>query len=120
MVTGCSDLSLSLATENPAICPDEVYVEAVAAGQVELTVYISTIGGPPMENSVRWTRPNGTIIDGDDPGVQFQTTKRRLILSDLTTAHSGVYRCTAFYQLGGSVSSASTSIELRVFGECVD
>ena len=89
-------------------------------GQVELAVYASTITGQPPEEDIIWKDPDNTTLEDDQSGVQFQTSKRRLILSDLTTSHSGVYRCIVIYSLAGTDSYGEAHIELKVFGKCTE
>ena len=110
---------LSLSSVNPAICPQVDSVEALVGHQAELAVFVSTINGPLPESRITWYWPSGERLRLSDPRVTFQTSRRRLILSGLTTNDSGSYVCKAVHSVGLSVYRRSTAIELRVLGEYI-
>lgn len=112
-----SILPTPLPPENPAIAPENDYIEAMAGGQIELKVFVSSATGPIPESQITWREPNGNVLEDDQAGVEIHTTGRRLILSGLTTSHSGTYNCTAILSIA-LLRHASTTIELSVFGEC--
>ena len=105
---------------NPALSPQDDIVEAQVGHQAKLAVFVSTINGPLPENRLRWYWPSGEEVQSSDPRVAFQTSRRRLTLSGLTTNDSGSYVCKALHIVGTIFSRGSTTIQLKVFGECCD
>ena len=96
-------------TANPTVSPQAETVEAQVGHQAELAVFVSTINGSLPENTLRWYWPSGEEVLSTDPRATFQTSKRRLILSGLTTNDSGSYVCKAL--------NSSAAIQLNIFGE---
>ena len=106
-----------LSTVNPAIVAAEETVSVVQGLSVELEVYVS--GYPlPTESGITWEHPDGTIIRNTDSGVSFQGGGRRLILSNVRQAQTGLYRCTVVISYSPYMGS-TTYIQLDVYGECV-
>ena len=105
---------------NPAVSPQADTVEAQVGNQTKLAVFVSTINGPLPENRLRWYWPSGEEVQSSDPRVTFQTSRRRLTLSGLTTNDSGSYVCEALHIVDTLQFFGSTTIQLKVFGECGD
>ena len=57
-------------------------------------------------------------MQSSDPRVTFQTSRRRLTLSGLTTNDSGSYVCKALHIVATIFFFGSATIQLKVFGEC--
>ena len=102
---------------NPAIMAAEGIVGVVQGFTVELEVYVS--GFPlPTQSSITWQLPDGTKVMSTDFGVTFQGGGRRLILSNVQPAQAGSYQCSVVISLSPYMG-ATTSIQLDVYGECV-
>ena len=100
---------------NPAIMAAEETVGVVQGLSVELEMYVS--GYPvPTDSQITWYHPMEHEILDSHSGVEFQDSKRRLILSNVQPEEAGLYTCKVVLSLQPYMG-ATTSIQLNVYGE---
>ena len=92
-------------------------IGVVEGSSAVLEVYVSGYPEQPMAAQITWHRPEGSEVDDNDQGVEFQEGRRRLVLSDLQRQQAGVYRCEV---QGSQHHSASAQIQLNIYGKSCD
>ncbi len=93
----------------------EETVGVVQGLTVELEVFVS--GNPtPTSSQITWYYPDQSLISNNDPGVAFQDSGRRLILSNVQPQQAGSYECEVILSLSPYMGTI-TSIMLNVYGE---
>ena len=75
-----------------------------------MTLSCNTTGNPvPI---ISWTRNGSPVDTRDNPRISFSGRKQQLIITNVSRAESGEYRCVARNRLGNDTSNA-TSLDVQ-------
>ena len=91
-------------------------IGVVEGSSAVLEVYVSGYPEQPTAAQITWHRPEGSEVDDNDQGVEFQEGRRRLVLFDLQRQQAGVYCC----KVESQYDSASAQIQLNIYGKSCD
>ena len=98
-----------------AVCPVKSSEMATVGSSIDLRVYADA--DPTLQcNEVRWTRPNGETIAGDQPRFFLDDCGKQLRIESVRLQDNGTYLIEIYRMITATTSSvlASTTIELTV------